>query len=274
MDQRPEVTLVVTTRNSGSTLEACLRSINQQSLPNIQLVVVDNDSQDDTLNIARRYAQSVHQMGPERSAQRNFGLRVALAEFVVFIDSDMVLEPNVAEEVVKAFRGDEQCAAVVIPEESFGSTFFARARAWERALYKQNPNIEAARGFRTSLLQLAGGWNESLTGPEDWELTDRFRASRAHFSRTEARIWHNEGSLTLKKAFKRKRHYAPSMRTYLRAKGKGRRSVLGRFPAKKTLRATGSSPLLALGALLLKTVDAAGYAVGLSRWNSGANPYS
>ncbi|MHB1599880.1 MAG: glycosyltransferase family 2 protein, partial [Acidimicrobiales bacterium] len=95
------VTVVVPTRNSARTLDACLRSLRSQTHP-CQIVVVDNASTDETAVIARATADVVLEGGPERSAQRNQGARAAQADVVGFIDSDMVLAPGVVAQAVAA----------------------------------------------------------------------------------------------------------------------------------------------------------------------------
>src|SRR5579863_8848577 len=59
VDRQETVSVVVTTRNSAHTLEACLKSVRDQDYPATELVVVDNHSTDATLEIARRYAHRV-----------------------------------------------------------------------------------------------------------------------------------------------------------------------------------------------------------------------
>src|SRR2546430_16185158 len=86
----PRVSAIVTTRNSELSLEACLKSIRSQSYGNVELLVVDNRSEDATVAIARRYADVVADIGPERSAQRNCGARLATGDYLLFVDSDMI----------------------------------------------------------------------------------------------------------------------------------------------------------------------------------------
>ena len=97
------VSFVVPTRNSGKTVERCLRSISEQDHPDVELVVVDNFSQDSTAKIAKSYTALVAAKGPERSAQRNYGAHLSSGRYIVFIDSDMVLSPTVATEIAQAF---------------------------------------------------------------------------------------------------------------------------------------------------------------------------
>ena len=91
----PLVSVIVTTYNNQATLDACLASVAAQDYPLVELIVVDNNSTDDTKVIARRYTSKVFNQGPERSAQRNFGVDTARGTYVVIIDSDMELTPSV-----------------------------------------------------------------------------------------------------------------------------------------------------------------------------------
>ena len=60
------VSVVVPTRNSARTIERCLRSIRAQSHPEVELIVVDNDSDDATPELAVGIADLVLHAGPER----------------------------------------------------------------------------------------------------------------------------------------------------------------------------------------------------------------
>src|ERR1700694_2047383 len=109
------VSAIVTTRNSAATLEACLSSIRKQTHPEVELIVVDNGSTDATVEIASRYADSVVQVGPERSAQRNHGARLATGAQLLFIDSDMELAPDVVADCLATLESTGM-PAVIIPE--------------------------------------------------------------------------------------------------------------------------------------------------------------
>src|SRR5579862_5683284 len=106
MNPKPLISVIVPTKNSSEFLEQCLSSIKKQTYPNIELIVVDNFSTDDTQKIARRFTKDVYEKGPERSAQRNFGVTQSHSEYVAIIDSDMELSPTVAEECIQLAQTD------------------------------------------------------------------------------------------------------------------------------------------------------------------------
>ena len=85
-------------------------------------------------------------------------------EIVLFIDSDMVLEPNVLAEIATTFAAQPETGAVIIPERSFGVGFLASCRVLEKSLYVGQDDVEAPRAFRRELFDLVGRWDETLTG--------------------------------------------------------------------------------------------------------------
>ena len=97
------VSLIVPTRNSARTLAACLESCSNQTHEDVEVIVVDNSSTDGTVEIAHELADLVLDQKPERSAQRNRGAAESTGDIVVFIDSDMVLEPTVVADFVEVF---------------------------------------------------------------------------------------------------------------------------------------------------------------------------
>jgi glycosyltransferase involved in cell wall biosynthesis len=252
------VSVIVPTRNSARTLEACLTSVRSQSYRPVELIVIDNGSSDGSLEIARQNADVLEQRGPERSAQRNRGAQVAHGDYLLFIDSDMTLSDDVVGDCVKAIA-QSGAPAVVIPEVSFGEGFLARCRALERSCYAGDNDIEAARFFTRRAFEASGGFDESLTGPEDWDLSQRV-ARGNRLPRTASHILHDEGKLRLGTVLAKKRYYAMSSRRYWR---KHRRATLSQAnlilrPAfLRNWRRLIRHPVLTVGFLSLKSLEAA-----------------
>src|ERR1035437_7792327 len=142
----PLVSVIIPTKNSSRTLEACLKSIKDQSYKNIELIVVDNNSTDDTKEIAKKYTDKVFNYGPERSAQRNSGAKQAKGEYLLIHDSDIYFNVDSDKECVELSRA-ENCDAIILPEKSIGIGFWAKVKAFERSFYVGNDLIEAPRFF-------------------------------------------------------------------------------------------------------------------------------
>ena len=173
----PLVSIVVTTKNEEQNIAACLRSITEQTYPHIEVIVIDNNSTDDTKNIARKFTSLVFNKGPERSAQRNEGLlRIASGGYCIYLDADMIITPTLVQDCVR-FASDHKVGALYIPEWVLGSSLFARIRRFERGYYSGTP-IDAARFFDTKLIRKVGGFDEILFksgSGEDWDLDKKVK---------------------------------------------------------------------------------------------------
>lgn len=256
------VSAIVPTRNSARTLAACLASIARQTNRSVEVIVVDNSSSDATRRIARAHHCALLTTGPERSAQRNHGARYANGGYLLFIDSDMVLEPGVVKECVAAARAG--ATAVIIPETSFGEGFWAQCKRLERSCYIGDDNIEAARFYTRALFVELGGYDEQLSGPEDWDLHHRARAYGASIARTASVIHHDEGRVQLGKLLAKKFEYGKSLPVYRRKHRRlaGRQLRLLRPALIRNRAALLDEPLTLAGIILMKSLEFSAGAAG------------
>jgi glycosyltransferase involved in cell wall biosynthesis len=211
----PLVSIIVPTFNSARYLDGCLNSVCKQNYPNIELIVVDNNSRDETKQIAKKYTSHVCNRGPERSAQRNFGVQQSHGSLLLIIDSDMELAENVVRECV-AEHLKSGFSAIVIPEESFGQGFWAQCKTLERSFYLGIDWMEAARFFSRDVFDEMGGYNENNTGTEDYDLPQRIehKYGRRSIGRVSEFIYHNEQRIGLFKSCNKKYYYAQKLSVY------------------------------------------------------------
>ncbi len=269
--KKPLVSIIVTTKDNTDTLRACLRSVAKQTYRPIQLIVVDNYSSDDTRTIAREFTDFVYIQGPERSAQRNFGVEKAEGTYVMIIDSDMELSKDVVSACAKAMEDDPALTGMIIPEESFGTGFWARCKQLERSFYLGIDWIEAARFFERKTYQQVSGYDESMVSGEDWDLSQRI-ADMGSLGRITPVIRHNEGHLQLFRTLRKKAYYAKQFSTYTAAAP----AQPTHNPYKIVLKRYGlflskphklfRNPLLGLGVLFMKTCEFGFGAMGF--WGS------
>lgn len=96
--ETPKVSIIVPMYNVGKCAVACLCSLMGQTYKNIEIVVVDDGSTDDTADICARTiadddrVKLVHKENGGLSSARNFGLVRATGDFVTFVDGDDVLD--------------------------------------------------------------------------------------------------------------------------------------------------------------------------------------
>ena len=203
MDLNPLVSIIVPTRNSSRTLEACLKSIKDQTYNAIELIVVDNNSTDTTKEIGRKYTDKVFNFGPERTFQRNFGAKQASGAYLLMLDSDMVLSPSLVAEGVERFEKEKEIGSLKITEESFGEGFWTKCKKLERSLYIGIDWMNGSRFFRKEVFEQAGGYTTESYNCEDWDLSQR--AERVAASATmKSYIYHDEGRIYFFKNLKDK----------------------------------------------------------------------
>jgi cellulose synthase/poly-beta-1,6-N-acetylglucosamine synthase-like glycosyltransferase len=91
----PKASVVICAYDAESTIEVCLQSLLQLRYPNLEVIVVDDGSKDATLEIAKRFPfRVIHQQNRGLSNARNVGIAAACGEYVVFTDSDCVVDPD------------------------------------------------------------------------------------------------------------------------------------------------------------------------------------
>lgn len=214
-ETKPLVSIIITTKNSARTIGKLLKSIKDQSYRRIEIILVDNKSSDNTVGLTKKYTKLVFQKGPERSAQRNFGAKKSSGDYLLFIDSDMVLTKDVVKECVEKITKEKLLGAIVVPEKSFGNGFWTQAKIFEREINEGEDYLEAARFFPKKIFEQFNGYDESLTGPEDWDLPQKI-LKKYKISRIRSLIFHDEGSHTLLGLARKKYYYGLSAHRYLK----------------------------------------------------------
>ena len=82
------VSVIVTTKNEEKNIANCLKSI-KNSINSInstvEIIVIDNNSSDNTVKIAKRFRDRVYNKGSARSNQRNFGVEKATGKYILYL---------------------------------------------------------------------------------------------------------------------------------------------------------------------------------------------
>lgn len=217
MDCHPLVSVIVTTRNEEENIGNCLQSVINQSYKKIELIVVDNKSSDNTVKIAKKFTDKVYNIGPERSVQRNFGVKKACGKYILYLDADMILSKGVIEECVRLCENDD-CMGSYIPERIIGEGFWIKIRYFYRSLLDATC-IDAVRFIRRDKFIQVGGFDTSLTGPEDWDLSRRIK-NLGKVGVINAPRYHNEKIFSFKRFLGKKRYYSKGFDKYAEKWGK------------------------------------------------------
>lgn len=212
------VSVIITTKNEEKNISNLLSSLRQQTFENFEIIVVDNFSTDKTPEICQEHGVRFYQVGPERSAQRNHGVSQSLGKYVLILDADMMLTLDVIEACVLEIERNPHIKTIVVPEKSIGENFWSRCKAFERNFYFLDTSenlIEAPRFFPKDIFVEFGGYDENITGPEDWDLPERINKVHPGRVKTKPHILHNEGKISLIKLLKKKFYYGQKTSYYL-----------------------------------------------------------
>lgn len=219
---KPKVSVVIAAFNESQKIAYCLKSLAEQSYENIEVILIDDHSNDETVEVTKKTNLKLglnlkvirlnrHQ---ERSVARNKGAKQSNGAYLIFIDADMKLSKEVVEKCIKLVETNPDIKAVIVPEKSFGEGFWAECRRLEKLCYIGDDRMEAARFFEKKAFWRVGGWDNKMISGEDWDLTRRIRA-KYKIGRISSMIYHHEYQLTFWKAIKKKFYYASVSGIYL-----------------------------------------------------------
>lgn len=273
---QPLVSIIIPTRNAAKLLYSCLESIKRQTYLRIEIIVADNYSADETRDIARNFNAKVILVGPKppyndfftAPIQRRVGATHASGEFLFFIDADMILTSGLIKECVeKCFEGAD---AVTIPEISFGEGFWSKCKVIERSCYLGDSEMEAPRFIKRSAYELVGGWRDDIGALDDWYLKVKLELGGFKIVHAKHCLFHNEGSLTLKRLFRKKFSMGKGTKLsrYITVSVKDPKKIVYQLTPFRLLkilkRASGltNNPLELLGLIIMKIIEGVAFQLG------------
>lgn len=116
-----KVTVVVPVYNVERYLKRCIESLKNQTLKEIEIVLINDGSKDKSGEICNEYASKyenikvIHQLNRGLSGARNTGIKVAQGEYIGFVDSDDYVEKDMFERLynqAKEYSCEIACCGV------------------------------------------------------------------------------------------------------------------------------------------------------------------
>lgn len=189
----PKISVIIPAYNSEKTINSTIQSVLNQTFSDLELIVINDGSQDSTLDIILQIKDPRIKVFSYANAggnvSRNRGLDRAVGEFVSFLDADDLWTPNKLQSQLKALQEN------VTAKVAYGWTDYINANGefvlsgkrvnlngnvYEKLLLNNflengsNPLI-----CRKALITL-GGFDESLSAAQDWDMWLRL-ASKFNF---------------------------------------------------------------------------------------------
>lgn len=207
MTATPAVAIVVPTRDRAPLLAETLDSVEAQTFPDWECLIVDDGSADSTADdVARRAAgdsrfRYVLRRGNPSGANacRNLGLRASRAAFLVFLDSDDLLEPACLAHRVALLQRNADLAFAVFDAGVFHDRPGDLGRAFDvgaggddldRFLALDPPWHTTGPIWRREVLESIGAWDEQLASWQDIDLHIRAVAAGFRYVRHRATDHH------------------------------------------------------------------------------------
>ncbi len=147
----PKISIIIPVYNVEKYVGDCIKSVIKQSMTDIELILVDDGSLDESGKICDTYAAEdsrirvIHKKNGGVGAARNDGLKQASGDWVIFCDSDDWMEPNALQELVEA--GEKSHADVV-----FGDVNLVYSDKVKRAVFYKDTFVTKEREIIDKLI--------------------------------------------------------------------------------------------------------------------------
>jgi glycosyltransferase involved in cell wall biosynthesis len=190
----PQISVIIPVYNSEKTIQETIESVLNQIYTDFELIIINDGSQDSSLEIVSNIQDSRLKVfsysNAGVSASRNRGISQARGEFITFLDSDDLWTPDKLLSQFQALQ-DHPEAAVAYSWTDYidesgqflypGNQITLTGNVYENILVHNFVENGSNCLIRREALSEVGGFDESLFGPEDWDLLIRL-ASRYHFA--------------------------------------------------------------------------------------------
>ena len=177
MNKKPKFSIITVTYNAASVIEPTLQSILAQSYRNIEFLLIDGGSKDDTVEKARNSAVEIATLISERDKglydAMNKGIAHATGDYLCFLNAgDSFHAPDVLEKMVAAIPEQE-----TLPDILYGETAEVdEERNFVRMRRLQAPEKLDWRSFRQGMLVCHQAFFARRTLAPDYDLAYRFSA--------------------------------------------------------------------------------------------------
>lgn len=147
-----KISVIIPVFNSSIYLEKCLSSIINQTLKDIEVILIDDGSTDNSLDIIKDYATKYNNIkykskkNEGQAIARNLGIQMASGEFVTFVDSDDYIELNMLEKLYNIAKLEKSDIVVCDYVEEYNNKNIEK-----KSLYIEADNIK-----RSYVLCVAG----------------------------------------------------------------------------------------------------------------------
>ena len=195
MRNYPRISIVTPSYNQGQFLEETILSVLKQDYPNLEYIIIDGDSTDNSVDIIKKYKDQVtYWVSEEDRGQThaiNKGLRKSTGEILNWLNSDDLLKIGALNTIAEYFRKypeAEFCFGDFSVIDKKGREIFSRKSApysFHSLLYGRQLSIQPSVFFRRCILEKIGYLDETLSFCMDQEFWIRAAVEGSKFYQTK-----------------------------------------------------------------------------------------
>jgi len=187
----PKVSITTPSYNQGEYIEDTIKSVIEQDYPNLEYIIIDGGSNDNSVEIIKKYADLypfirwVSEKDRGQSHAINKGFRRSTGEIVAWLNSDDVYATNAIKNQVKLLQNNPDVILVygdaIIEDEVTGiKEKFKSAEPFDyyRLIHVNHMIMQPTTFWRRQLFDKIGYLDESLNFTMDWEFW--IRAGKEH----------------------------------------------------------------------------------------------
>lgn len=173
------VSVIVPVYNGDLYLSEAIESVLRQVYKPVEIIVVDDGSDDETPNIAQSYAEVryMRQDNSGPSAARNTGIRAAHGKFIAYLDHDDIWLPNLLQVHISYLLSHPDIGFTICTGQWFLEEGVEKPAWVERAQLDEHSPLLSAQVLRRCVLERVGLFDPSYRLAEDTEWL--FRAEEA-----------------------------------------------------------------------------------------------
>ncbi len=182
----PLVSVVIPAYNAARTLKATVQSVFEQTLQDFEIIIVDDESKDNTLVVTQSIEDSrvkvISQPNGGAAAARNTGIKAAKGKYVALLDADDLWMPHKLERQLAVLTSKKDVTAVqsgvyFVNDDleilSVRPCFKSKDVLLETLLFQNLPGLMSTLIVERSAFEKIGYLNTKLVILEDWELAIR-----------------------------------------------------------------------------------------------------
>lgn len=178
-NEHPRISIVTPSYNQGRFLEETIQSVLNQGYPNLEYIIIDGGSTDNSVDIIRKYESSLTYWVSERdngqSHAINKGLERATGEIMAYLNSDDVYAPNALHTAAEELRNKGRALLIgssimTHGPDSLDGVQDDRKPTWDEIIYEARTFPQPSVFWTRSLWEAAGPITENLYFVMDYEL--------------------------------------------------------------------------------------------------------